>query len=147
MNKENALLKRSVRIGYVLQGNTTSIEGYGKLRETQSVQNVVKALSQIPSITGVTITEQYSELDQQGIDIVIQAEGLSENIGIQVKSQQKAVREFRRSVAKREKVPTNQVNNWLTEHRLIVLNGFAPQGSIITVFHNQLDLIKKKMPN
>ncbi len=116
-------------------------------RGAQSVQNVVNSLSQRTDIAKIILTEPNSQLDMEGKDITLQVEGINESIGIQVKSSKHKINEFRRLVARREGLPISQVNNWLIEHRLIILNGSIPEESITIRFQEQFNLIKKKYPN
>ena len=116
-------------------------------RGAQSVQNVVNSLSQRTDITKIILTEPNSQLDMEGKDIILQVEEISEDISIQVKSSKRKINEFRRLVARREGLPISQVNNWLIEHRLIILNGSIPEESITIRFQEQFNLIKQKFLN
>jgi len=111
------------------------------------VQNVVNSLSQRADITKITLTEHNSQLDMEGKDIILQVDGINESIGIQVKSSNWKIKKFRKLVARREGLPISQVNNWLIEHRLIILNGSIPEESITIRFQEQFNLIKQKFSN
>lgn len=154
---ENSLLRRYEKINFMFESQNRArqavkekaiiIPSPSEVRGIQSVQSIFRALDSVLSVTRLIPTERNGQLDSEGIDLIAEVEGMDESIGIQVKSSQKKIYEFKKSLAKRVGVPRSEINNWCSENRLIILNGSKPEKLIIARFQEQLAFIKSKRSN
>lgn len=112
-----------------------------------SIEKRVKGiLYQIDYVTGVNRTPKNSKLDQRGIDLSVslnpQDLGFS-HVKVQVKSSIDGIRKFKRAVMHRHGLKdAEELDIWLRDNRLIIINGQLQPEAIIQHFNSQIEKMK-----
>lgn len=99
-----------------------------RLREKESVYNVIGVLAVMPEVQMVTPVDRFSHDDHKGVDLRVLMDSRKpgvevEAVRVQVKSSQFSVEDFRCQIMERNAIDRNGLETWLAKNRLIILNG------------------------
>jgi hypothetical protein len=113
-----------------------------------SEQHVTTALSGLSVVTHVRNTEHFGPEDMAGLDLVVflrpTIEAASvESVTAQVKSSDGGIAHFRRVIGNRYGMEDHEIDAWLVEERLMLLNGSEPRRTIQRDFLSQLTPIRR----
>jgi hypothetical protein len=111
-------------------------------------RKTVRTLKTSPEVLDATkVPGRNKELQEAGIDIVVKIPAVTtpteefDEVYVQVKSNAKGIRRFRRHIAEKNQLIPEQVDTWLLAHRYIVVNGNQPENDVLTSFRAQLGAI------
>jgi|GEM_PF-6360427 len=107
-------------------------------RGNASEEKVIDCLSCLPEVEKVRRMPQFSKPDKKQIDLKVLLDcGLEVNI--QVKSSKRGVEKFRRHIAWFNLLGEDEIDDWLVEHRMIVLIGREDKEKIVESFRTQVN--------
>ena len=106
-------------------------------RGNVSEENVINCLSDLPEVEKVRRMPQFSKPDRKQIDLKVLL-GCGLEVNVQVKSSRKGIEKFRRQIAWFNLLDENEIDEWLIEHRMIVLIGTEIKEEIIDSFRSQV---------
>lgn len=115
----------------------------------ESERRVAKTLSSLSMVTHVERTRPNSRGDKRGVDMNVvlhryNTDLVVDSVRVQVKSSKDRIRAFKKELAQKFDLQNNQeVDAWLLEQRLVLLNGQKPQEDIARNFLSQLHRINE----
>lgn len=153
-------LSRSQRVEFLfgqIRRRVTADEAYAALEQYEksfkekgrreigdtSEYNVMRALLVLPVVEGIRRSRRLSEEDVRGVDLTVSLiDDPLKSVGVQVKSSDEAVREFRDFGSQSGQYRLNG-EEVLARRKLIVLNGRAPEDDIRENFLNGLEIVRQ----
>lgn len=125
----------------------------GRENEKRGDENELKVLEIIKRIPGVKSggqTPKFSQADMAGRDLSIGLDSELERVYVQVKSSELGIKLFYENLVKSRNLMTqDDVDKWLTDNYLVVINATWDEEEIIKVFKESIEKmvpVKKTIP-
>lgn len=111
----------------------------------ETEDRVFRILSELHYIDSLALTGKWSELDRQGRDIALRLtnpySGRDQIVFVQVKSSYERIAEFRQTIQRKFSLREHEIDGFLRQEKLILVNGRAKESELVTAFEDQLHAV------